>query len=288
MVDIFPQELLDAIICRLAGDRKSLSSCSLVSRAFSASSRPYIFNRVELSMSDYRPAERLLSILDQSPQALVRCIRVLVLKITAIPSDHRDLHHFVQLIKRLPSLRRLIWISQDGKNLPWKPLSLITTPIVSLLQSPSISHIELDGIDDFPLTLLASLVGLQGLKLSSIRPYYSPGSIADSDGLDSPPARRIVLYSLWLYLAPGPLSTVVGFLLDSRYPLDISQLRKLTIDADGRAGAHDDVWRLVDTCATSLEDFEFKPAISCKPHLYSIVIDAETRIYPASFSTSCP
>jgi len=112
-----PQELIDAIIDNLHGDKGSLASCTLVTRKWVQSARYHLFESIVVRIKQAKAFDRFLLFIDTAPVPLTSCIQHLRLAGTVKAGGDRVIiepYVFVQIIQKLPTLvelklERLTW-----------------------------------------------------------------------------------------------------------------------------------------------------------------------------------
>ncbi|KAJ7178235.1 hypothetical protein C8R46DRAFT_1346439 [Mycena filopes] len=216
-VSLIPQELVDLIVDNLHDDLTSLKSCALSARAFVASSRIHIFNRVEIkppldrSSTSQNPCQRFCALLASSPDIAPLVIDLSVVIVGAetsfeyVPSleDNSDggnggravtwLMDDAALALVLPALCNLKRISvvengpmswsRDGEfGLNWSKLQPpLRAAFTNVFSSPRLESIHIRGIVvESPyhlLSLFSEATALKDLSLSRI--YSAQGPFPD-------------------------------------------------------------------------------------------------------------
>ena len=183
MSPALPFDIL-ALIIDIVGENKDtdlLKELALVSHSFLQICSKHLFATVELrnpirppSRRDFvSPKKRFLKLLKRRPD-VVRNIRKLAYEVSrsahigarVFPSQDSDhLLSFV-LLHLLPSFSRLNCLAISASGLDWNALDpSLTTAFLRLMHLPTINHIDLSYIQNFPLISLTLPVNLHRLDI---------------------------------------------------------------------------------------------------------------------------
>ncbi|KAF7354042.1 hypothetical protein MVEN_01091100 [Mycena venus] len=240
-----PQELFDLIIDELADDLESLRSCALVSSSFYSRARVFSRIRVCTRRGDH-PLGELHKVLEGSPAHAARVESLHLWDyILGRPDDRSWIEasqpsdsNVAQLSPLLVSLVRLCITILPG-CIFWANISgTLRNSIQHALTLPTLTCVELEGLRDLPLTLLAHCPALRTLALKWVTFDVDAAGNWDAAGqwdwtfpvalpgcVGSPPTQ---LETLSLHLDTPVLDHLVRWILHPQSPLDISRLRSLT------------------------------------------------------------
>ncbi|KAF9000414.1 hypothetical protein BDQ17DRAFT_1359569 [Cyathus striatus] len=276
-----PQELVDNILDHLHDDYQSLSSCSLVCRAWLPSSRLHLFSKISLKAaaphapSIYPPQDRcrrLYRMLLRSPE-IIPCIRELEIcegsgssphhpdaRSTTWVTTERSLTHLLQI---LTHLRRLDFSSQTV--IYWTTLPRgFQEALCKILSLPSLTYVRLHSWS-FPLasslsTALSRCRNLNALALSSttVSEEHDPDfEEQDNEQSEVPLSLTHNTRLEVLTLDHVHCGYLEYWLLSPRSVLNVTRLRELRV-----AHFHHDplvIERLLQAIGHSLEHFHLKP-----------------------------
>ena len=160
-----------AVIIDIVGENKDtdlLMKLALVSHSFHQICIKHLFANVDLHDAkpfDHVPSSknRFVKLLKSSPH-LVKYIR----KLTYEAGHNKGDHILSPILSNfLPSNSRLNCLAINASNFRWNGLdSSLTSAFLHLMSLPTINHIDLANIRDFPLSSLTSSVNLLRLDLS--------------------------------------------------------------------------------------------------------------------------
>ena len=172
---VLPFDILTVII-DIVGENKDtdlLKELALVSHSFLHICREHLFATVELYSSGYlaeSPKWAFLKLLQSSPD-VVKYIRKLRYIVTygLTPNDH-DRQLSVIFLNSLPKFSRLNCLAISASNLNWNTLdSSLTSAFIHLMHLPTINHIDLSHILNFPLSSLSLSVNLLRLDVFHLK-----------------------------------------------------------------------------------------------------------------------
>ncbi|KAF8216923.1 hypothetical protein K438DRAFT_1953810 [Mycena galopus ATCC 62051] len=252
---VFPQELFDNVIDKLADDLETLRSCALVSSSFY--SRARLFARLQVGPLDGKEHTivKLYELLKSSPSfaASVESIHL---------SDRRGPNRsgwmvgpcreprstFTspagQFMSLLVSLTRVCVTIDDRAGSTWLGIPMHESIELALTQG-KLTSLELNRISQIPLTLLSHCPGLRSLTLrgAGFENRNFDSAVAASAG--SPPTR---LEHLSFYV----MNDLISWILLPESPIVLSSLRSLDCIIHGPHN-HLLIQRLLNASATSLQ-----------------------------------
>ncbi|KAG6840171.1 hypothetical protein C0991_008466 [Blastosporella zonata] len=177
---LFPPELIDAIIDASAKDKETLKALSVISKSHVSQSRKYIFRSVEFSTDDGEDVlaerhEKLCSILDRDPyvETYVRKLSIRDIQpfngplpwMIANSSFHRTL-------SRLGSRLTRFTFFVEGYEWPSFPSSL-KLAFMAIFTSPTLHSLSLQGLDAVP-SACCEAFGAHVTELSLIVSNFTP------------------------------------------------------------------------------------------------------------------
>ena len=190
---VLPSDIIALVIINIVGENKDtnlLKELALVSHSFLQICSKHLFATVELrnpirppSRRDFvSPKKRFLKLLKRRPD-VVRNIRKLAYEVSrsahigarVFPSQDSDhLLSFV-LLHLLPSFSRLNSLAISASRLNWNNLDTsLTSAFLRLMHLPTINHIHLSYIDNFPLSSLTTCVNLRLLSIIQLHTLDFP------------------------------------------------------------------------------------------------------------------
>ena len=204
MSSILPFDII-ALIVDIVGENKDinlLKELALVSHSFLHICSKHLFATVELhdAIPICHPAsskKAFVKLLKSRPD-VAKYIRKLTYKVGSLSpaANSRDYHRFSQLPEYddhllspiLPNLLRTIshlnCLTITGSKLDWNMLdSSLTSAFLHLMQLPTIHHIDLSFIQNFPLSSLAPSVNLHRLDIFHLS-HSNPLEEDDSPEID--------------------------------------------------------------------------------------------------------
>ena len=180
MSSVLPFDIIALIIDDI-GENKDinlLKELALVSHSFLQICSKHLFATVELhdavSTLHVASSKRGFVKLLKNRQDVVRYIRKLTYKVTAWhhplpvrPSFESDDHRLSPILPNfLRTISRLNYLTIDGSNFDWNMLdSSLTSAFLQLMHLPTINHIDLSYLSNFPLSSLALSVNLRRLDI---------------------------------------------------------------------------------------------------------------------------
>lgn len=112
----FPPELLYSVFDCLAGDARTLSTCSLVSSAWQKMVQPSVFTTIFIFITTPHRSLHAFSEFLASRVSLLRCVRYVAVRPRTFenePQKRMDLHHLHAILAKLPPLQQLSLIQVD-------------------------------------------------------------------------------------------------------------------------------------------------------------------------------
>ncbi|KAJ6491963.1 hypothetical protein C8R45DRAFT_990049 [Mycena sanguinolenta] len=246
---VFPPEVFEIIIGKLAGDLDSLRSCALVSWTFY--SLTSLFSRLQVGPrfdQEQSPA-KLCDLLEESPSfaARVQSLRLCDKWADDRPSwiTEADLS---RCFSPLRSLTRLC-LEVKGSYWPWRHAwPQISAANRDAIQSilPNLTCLELHSVSDFPFTLLAHCSLLRSLTLDAVTFAENSGHV-----VTTVKGSRIHLKHLYLHVPAFLIGGFLDWIMSPDSPLDISCLSSLECTVHDLMG-HLSIQRLLEASAPSL------------------------------------
>jgi hypothetical protein len=212
-----------ALIIDIVGENKDtnlLKELALVSHSFLQICSKHLFATVDLHIASSK--ERFLKLLKSRPD-VVNYIRKLTYKVNypTRPSFNNDDHLLLPILRRIPLLNCL---KINASHSDWNILdSSLTSALLHLMHLPTVNHIDLSSINNFPLSSLTQSVNLHRLDIYQLRADGSPEIVVLSKMM--PQIREFhTLYS--------PLSTKLlhAKTQDGRPAFNFMDLRRLSIN----------------------------------------------------------
>ncbi|KAJ7176236.1 hypothetical protein C8R43DRAFT_975267 [Mycena crocata] len=248
---VFPQELIDRIIAENATDKKTLTSCALVCRAFCSPSQAQIFDHLDcgLKRATLKPSvdypgcmeyaaiandlDRLRVLLSNSPH-LIEHIRSL--KIQGWGASVVD----TSVLQRLSNLH-----SVALEEITWSRLShQDMAALHELCASPKIRTLSLLKVGPFCLRELSRLVGSPALKNLTLDTVRLVGS-DEITTAEIPDHLRLTDF----YVSSTP-TYVVSWLATNQH---LSQLQDATCELDDEPKTTVHIQKLLGTSSESLK-----------------------------------
>ena len=165
------------------GDTNLLKELALVSRCFHQLCCKYLFATVDLSLSGSgspwnpqvpSPKKRFVRLLESRPD-VVKYIRELTYEVEwlndpplSLPSQSTEDYLLSPILPNiLRTITRLNYLTIDASNLSWNEINpYLTSAFLHLMHLPTINHIGLSLIRNFPMSSLSPSVNLLWLELS--------------------------------------------------------------------------------------------------------------------------
>ena len=160
MSPVLPFDIITVIIDIIGegGNTDLLKELALVSHSFLHICREHLFATVELNDSSYvdeSPKKAFVKLLE-SRLDVVKYIRKLTYRVnsTHIYNDYDRLLS-AALLNSYPRFSRLNCLAINASNMDWNTLdSSLTSALIHLMHLPTINHIDLTYIQNFPLISL--------------------------------------------------------------------------------------------------------------------------------------
>ena len=177
MWPILPYDIISQIIDTIGEDKDTelLKELALVSHSFHHICCKHLFATVRLQ--DPVPFRRVafkkesfVELLKSRPD-VVKYIRKLTYEVSCYNDDDFRLSHI--LPKFLRTISRLNCLEISGSSLQWNSLQMdssLTSALLYLMHLPTINHIDLSQIRDFPLSILTPSVNLLRLDIRDVEP----------------------------------------------------------------------------------------------------------------------
>ena len=191
MSPVLPFDIIALIIDNVGENKDTnlLKELALVSHSFLQISSKHLFATVELH--DANPLchqasskKGFVKLLKSKPD-VVKYIRNLTYKLginnyyqsPANSSSVNDDHLLSPILRTIPRLNGLTIVCCSGLKLDWKTLdSSLTSAFLHLMHLPTINHIDLSFIKNFPLSNLTPSVNLLRLDMSYVDPLEEDSS----------------------------------------------------------------------------------------------------------------
>lgn len=235
-MDVFPQEMVDAVIDCVSIDRKALVACSTVSSSWRTSSLRWLFKTIkviyETRINHLQHFSQFLSV---SPHAAT-CVVSLTLHCEDEPPGSVDTDLLVSILSTLPSLRSL---SLDCLEI-WNNHA-IASPLEFPLQSLFLRRLILNG-------------GCSLASLLKLFPYLKELSIHENcDGLipEAEDAAHLHSFALYKLSLKSPSRPLVTFL--RKYITSCTSLHLVNIQVD----SHEELGKFINSFSSSLSDVSF-------------------------------
>ena len=149
---VIPFDVYELIIDSLAEDDEELTTmraCSLVSRAFLPLSRKHIFASVKIRSprrSTSLSVDKFVHLIEQNPE-----IGEYIRKFDYGIATHDHIPHTLRKLTKLKSLT--LWQSTENEFV-WRTNWPMRSALLHLMQLPTLSHLKLNGITNFPFDLI--------------------------------------------------------------------------------------------------------------------------------------
>jgi hypothetical protein len=226
--------IIDCLTKDNAKDLQSVKACSLVCQSFLLLCRPHIFSSIEIKITGSEPDEQLHNtkafgqLLLKTPE-IARFIRHL--NIIVVDPRARNLFDPVpQQLTRLQSLAFRAPYPWSMCILDWNkiPSSIVQRSLLNLVHLPTVTHLRLGQISNFPISYLVSCTNLKHLSAESL--YIALGGHDDSS---SPSHGHMQLQDLDIKIFKRSHGSEVSLLTarrsDGRTVLDFSSLEKISV-----------------------------------------------------------
>jgi hypothetical protein len=190
MSPVLPFEII-ALIIDIVGENKDttlLKELALVSHSFLQFCSKHLFSTIELYDADRNKhvasskKGEFLKLLKSRPD-VVNFIRKLTYIVGYNPPTHPsfndDDHLLSPILRRIP---RLNCLKINASHSDWNALdSSLTSALLHLLHLPTVNHIELSSIQNFPLSSLTLSVNLHRLDIYLLKEDVSPKIVVLSE-----------------------------------------------------------------------------------------------------------
>jgi hypothetical protein len=188
MSPVLPFDIVAQIIDNLGENKDTnlLKELALVSHCFLHICSKHLFATVELHDADPKEvasSKKGFIKLFKSRPDVVKYIRKLTYKVSynssTDPSSNNDDHLLSPILRTIPLLNCL---TIDASRLDWNTLnSSLTSAFLHLMHLPTMNHIDLSFIRNFPLSSLTLCVNLHRLDISSLEGDDSPEIVVQSE-----------------------------------------------------------------------------------------------------------
>ena len=172
MWPILPYDIIVQIIDTVGEDKDLLKELALVSHSFHEICCKHLFATVELYEPDpFRGVKKSFVNLLKSRPDVIKYIRKLTYKVSRYDDDDFRLSHI--LPKFLRTISCLNYLTIDGSSLNWNSRKMdpsLRSALLHLMHLPTINHIDLSHIGNFPLSILTPCVNLLRLDIRNIKP----------------------------------------------------------------------------------------------------------------------
>lgn len=253
-INDLPTEVLTRILEYFENDLSSLKTFSLVSRPFLSICRKRLFSTLRLNSLGFsfnHKCDEWMSLLNRSTD-FITSLQILELGPAVFRFHTRDKvysDHWIQVIdQKVPSIHdsRVQTIIRHALNpqtvilrfefQAWKDFSLTFQEVVTeLIQRKTVSSLSLEDVVDFPMVALSGCRYLRELSLISFNICES----AEDSGLSLDEVlegSKSYLESLTLFASDQCVKNLISVLSSSRSTLDLTRLRRLSINSTGSDG----------------------------------------------------
>ena len=175
MSPVLPYDIITLIIDIIVGENKDTKLLAVVSHPFHQICIKHLFANVELhDATNYgggSSKKGFLKLVKSRPN-VVNYIRKLTYRVSGLSGDnYRDDDHLLSpiLSNFLPTTSRLSCLEINASEWNWNTLdSSLTSAFLHLMSLPTMNHIDLSNIGNFPLSSLTSSVNLLRLDMSHL------------------------------------------------------------------------------------------------------------------------
>jgi len=226
---VIPLDVYELIIDSLAEDDKELTTmraCSLVSRAFLPLSRKHIFASIKISSLLRRTSpsiDKFVHLIERNPE-----ISEYVRKFNYYITTRDHIPHTLRELTKLKSLT--LWYSSENKPV-WRTNWPMRSALLHLMQLPTLSHLKLCWITNFPVSDLIYSSSLKHLKIDHTN-FAAEDVVPPST---TPLPRKSVClckYSAGLRSASATKKLVEAKRPDGLPIVDFTELTKVTANFD--------------------------------------------------------
>ncbi|KAJ6491994.1 hypothetical protein C8R45DRAFT_1212864 [Mycena sanguinolenta] len=244
---VFPTEVFEAIIRKLADDLDALRSCALVSWTFYHLACLFSHVQVGPRSDQEQSLAKLCELLEGSPSFAVRVQSLRV-------CDNWKENHtrwkteadFGRCLSLLGSLTSLCIEANGPYRLPWSEISAANRAAIQAIL-PTLTCLELYRVCELPLKLLSHSSALRSLILSDV--VFN----GDSDSaVTTATGSRGQLHHIRLQVPIFFIDKFHDWITSLESPLDISCLRSLECTVEKRADEFP-IQRLLDASSPSLQ-----------------------------------
>jgi len=182
MLPVLPFDII-ALIIDIVGDTDLLKELALVSHSFLQICSKHLFATVELHDGQpghyYRASSKkgFIKLLKSRPD-VVKYISTLTYRVGYNIND--DDHLLLPILSNFPTISRLNCFkitTPFSSRFDWNTLdSSLKSAFLHLMHLPTINHIDLSSIKNFPLSSLTPSVNLLRLDMSHLSPFEEDGS----------------------------------------------------------------------------------------------------------------
>jgi len=227
-IAVIPFDVYGLIIDSLAEDDEELTTmraCSLVSRAFLPLARKYIFASVKINnpLATSPSLDRFVLLIEHNPK-----IGDYVRKFDYCLAAHDHIPHTLGKLTKLRSLT--IWHHTENK-LVWRTNWPMRSALLHLMQLPTLNHLKLRWITNFPVSDLIHSSSLKHLEIEYIN--FAAKDIVPSS--TTPLPRKSVClreYSAGLRSASATKKLVEAKRPDGLPIVDFTALTRVTANFD--------------------------------------------------------
>ncbi|KAF7329304.1 hypothetical protein MKEN_00191500 [Mycena kentingensis (nom. inval.)] len=258
-LDRLPQELWDAIVGALYGNRAALHTCTLIARPLSTSATPLLYRKILINFptqDEWRSSRRiaqlkkLLRALKLFPH-LLQHIRGVV--VVSCPS------HFAADIAAVG------WAASTIRELSIGGMTDAEASLNAmkrLLSIPTLRILRIDNLDVhfgyLPRLLLHCPPGLERFSFTHTKwnrdPWPGPLRKLEA-GYARPKIQSLVL--------GGCIQPIAATFADANFLLDLSGVRVLRFNADW---VHPELFRVLEVCGDSVEDLRMSTIRASRPN----------------------
>ena len=228
---VIPLDVYGLIIDSLAEDGKELTTmraCSLVSRAFLHLSRKHIFASVRINNPLRRTSpsiDKFVHLIERNPE-----IGEYVRKFDYCIATH---DHIPRTLSKLTKLKSLtLWHHTENK-LVWRTDWPMRSALFHLMQLPTLSHLKLRWITNFPVSDLIHSSSLKHLEIDYID-FAAEDAVPPSTTPLPPKSVFLRKYSAGLRSASATRKLVEAKRPDGLPIVDFTELTKVTASWDNQ------------------------------------------------------
>ena len=235
---ILPFDTIGNIIEFLIKDNENglqyVKTCSLVCQSFLPLCRTHIFSSIKINVagsSQKHNTEAFGQLVLGTPE-VARSIRHLYIVI--LDPHSQSVHLFDQVPQHLARLQSLTFWRSDSWDVPdvdWKNISSsMQRSLLNLVHIPTLSHLKLGWINNFPISDLNTCTNLKQLSAEAIYIQVGTGEHDESaSSLLSHKPMQLQELDIKIFKMSNDLSLLTARRPDGRTVLDFSGLEKISV-----------------------------------------------------------